>query len=81
MSPVARTCVPPHSSVLNAPSPIETTRTLSPYFSPNSAIAPPAIASCVLRTLVLTGSFFRIASLTSRSTSIALARASPARSA
>ena len=69
MSPVARTCVPPHSSVLNEPSPTATTRTLSPYFSPNSAMAPEAIASCVLRTAVLTGSFFRMAALTIRSTS------------
>ena len=44
MSPVARTCVPPHSSRLKPG--IETTRTVSPYFSPNSAIAPAAIASC-----------------------------------
>ena len=65
MSPVARTCVPPQSSVLNAPSPIDTTRTLSPYFSPNSAIAPDAIASCVFRTLVVTVSFLSTDSLTS----------------
>ena len=38
ISPVRPTCVPPHSSLLNVS--IETTRTLSPYFSPNSAIAP-----------------------------------------
>ena len=38
MSPVALTCVPPHSSRLK-PGTL-TTRTLSPYFSPNSAIAP-----------------------------------------
>ena len=50
MSPVARTCVPPHSSMLK-PGTL-TTRTLSPYFSPNSAIAPAAIASCVDRTSV-----------------------------
>ena len=30
--------MPPHSSLLNVS--IETTRTLSPYFSPNSAMAP-----------------------------------------
>ena len=45
MSPVRRTWVPPHSStdqpmVLPPPSPIATTRTSSPYFSPNSARAP-----------------------------------------
>ena len=37
ISPVACVCVPPQSSVEN--SPIFTTRTRSPYFSPNSAIA------------------------------------------
>ena len=52
MSPVARTCVPPHSSRLK-PGTL-TTRTLSPYFSPNSAIAPAAIASSVERTSVVT---------------------------
>ena len=38
--PVRATCVPPHSS--RAQSPTLTTRTRSPYFSPNSAIAPDA---------------------------------------
>src|ERR1700722_8206246 len=38
ISPVAAVCVPPHSSVEN-PSDNFTTLTLSPYFSPNSAIA------------------------------------------
>src|SRR6185312_10503636 len=38
ISPVAAVCVPPQSSVEK--SPIFTTRTRSPYFSPNSAIAP-----------------------------------------
>ena len=33
----------------------ETTRTVSPYFSPNSAMAPAATASCVGRTSVCTG--------------------------
>ena len=50
ISPVRRTCVPPHSStdqpsVLPPPSPMATTRTSSPYFSPNSARAPDARAS------------------------------------
>ena len=36
-------CVPPQSS--RAQSPTETTRTSSPYFSPNSAIAPDLTAS------------------------------------
>ena len=45
MSPVRRTWVPPQSStdqpmVLPVPSPMATTRTSSPYFSPNSARAP-----------------------------------------
>ena len=38
MSPVAAQWVPPHSSMLKVG--IDTTRTLSPYFSPKSAIAP-----------------------------------------
>ena len=67
MSPVARTCVPPHSSTLKPG--IDTTRTRSPYFSPNSAIAPAAIASCVFFTSVCTGVFRRICSLTMRSIS------------
>ena len=36
MSPVRATCVPPQSSVEK--SPILSTRTSSPYFSPNSAM-------------------------------------------
>ena len=43
MSPVRCTCVPPHSSVENSPIPI--TRTSSPYFSPNNAMAPALMAS------------------------------------
>ena len=57
ISPVARTCVPPHSSRLKPG--IETTRTVSPYFSPKSAIAPAAIASCVALTSVWTGVFLQ----------------------
>ena len=45
MLPVARQCVPPQSSTEN-PGTV-TTRTRSPYFSPNSAIAPAAMASSV----------------------------------
>ncbi len=37
------TCVPPHSSLEK--SPMVTTRTRSPYFSPNSAMAPCFFAS------------------------------------
>ena len=48
MSPVRATWVPPHSSIENGAvgvvaadrAPMETTRTSSPYFSPNSASAP-----------------------------------------
>ena len=40
ISAVVRTCVPPHSSRDQLPSPTSTMRTTSPYFSPNSAIAP-----------------------------------------
>ena len=62
MSPVRRTCVPPHSStdqpsVLPPPSPIATTRTSSPYFSPNSARAPDARASSSAISRVVTGEF------------------------
>src|ERR1051326_3533873 len=62
MSPVACTCVPPHNSMLKPGT--ETTRTLSPYFSPKSAIAPPAIASCVGLTTVSTAVFRRMCLLT-----------------
>ena len=42
ISAVFFTCVPPHSSM---DSPNRMVRTISPYFSPNKAIAPDAIAS------------------------------------
>ena len=45
ISAVERTCVPPHSSRDHVPSPTSTMRTTSPYFSPNSAVAPSALAS------------------------------------
>ena len=62
MSPVRRTWVPPQSStdqpmVLPVPSPIATTRTSSPYFSPNSARAPEARASSSAISRVVTGEF------------------------
>ena len=44
MSPVRCTCVPPHSSRLE---PMSSTRTSSPYFSPNSIIAPSFCASSI----------------------------------
>src|SRR5579862_8438516 len=43
ISAVERTCVPPHSSI-DQPS-MSTTRTMSPYFSPKSIIAPSSRAS------------------------------------
>ena len=72
MSPVRPTCVPPHSSTDQAllalrcppaagrpasPTPIETTRTSSPYFSPNSAMAPLSMASSSAIRRVSTGEF------------------------
>ncbi len=45
ISAVERTCVPPQSSREKPPSPTSTIRTTSPYFSPNSAIAPSDRAS------------------------------------
>jgi len=44
--PLRCACVPPHNSC--AQSPTDTTRTVSPYFSPNSAIAPISSASAWL---------------------------------
>ena len=73
MSPVRRTCVPPHSStdqpsVLPPPSPIATTRTSSPYFSPNSARAPAARASSSAIRRVVTAEFCSTKSLAMSST-------------
>ena len=48
MRPVAEACVPPQSST---ESPNLTTLTLSPYFSPNNAIAPIALASSIVASL------------------------------
>ena len=42
ISPVLETCVPPHNSLEKLL--IDTTRTLSSYFSPKSAHAPSALA-------------------------------------
>ena len=53
MSPVRATCVPPQSSVEK--SPMLSTRTSSPYFSPNSAIAPALIASSYFISRASTG--------------------------
>ena len=66
-SPVAPTCVPPHNSILYFSS-IMTTRTTSPYFSPNNAIAPNCIASSFDISLITTGMLARIFSFTIFST-------------
>ena len=68
MSPRRFTWVPPHSStdqpsVLPLPAPIDTTRTSSPYFSPNSARAPAARASSTAISRVVTSPFCSITSL------------------
>ena len=68
ISDVVRTCVPPHSSRERLPSPISTIRTTSPYFSPNSAIAPSALASSSVVVIGRTGRLSRIRALTSSST-------------
>ena len=76
MSPVRFTCVPPQSSTdhaLLAPgatAPIDTTRTSSPYFSPNSAIAPEARASSSAISRVSTGVFSSSTALAMSSTAL-----------
>ena len=60
ISAVLRTCVPPHSSREKPPSPTSTIRTTSPYFSPNSAIAPSARASSSVVVSARTARFSRI---------------------
>ena len=57
MSPSARTWVPPHSSIEDAPA--CSTRTRSPYFSPKNAIAPSCSASSFGVSVASTGSFAR----------------------
>ena len=52
-SPVAATCVPPHSS--RETSSTSTIRTQSPYFSPNRAIAPRRSASSRVVSIARTG--------------------------
>ena len=59
--------MPPQSS--RAQSPTETTRTWSPYFSPNSAIAPDLTASAWVITSACTSRSSRITALTRASTS------------
>ena len=60
-------CVPPHSS--RAQSPTATTRTASPYFSPNSAIAPESRASSWVMNSACTARSSSSTSLTLASTS------------
>ena len=65
MSPVRCTCVPPHSSRLL---PMSSTRTSSPYFSPNSIIAPAFCASSIGITRACVAALARTSALTSAST-------------
>ena len=69
ISPVRCTCRPPHSSMEKGlPSlstvPIDNTRTVSPYFSPNSAIAPLSCACVMLSISTVAGWLARICWLT-----------------
>ena len=66
--PTWSTWVPPHSSRLQPSSPMETTRTMSPYFSPNRCMAPRAMASSNFISLVVTARLSRSLSLTRSST-------------
>ena len=71
ISPVRVTCVPPHNSTdqalslpFSAGPPICTTRTSSPYFSPNSASAPSLMAASGVIIRVETSLFIRMRSFT-----------------
>ena len=75
MSPVRCTCVPPHSSRLV---PMSSTRTVSPYFSPNSIMAPVVLADSMSITRACVGWLARISALTRASRSRGSARRSPA---
>jgi hypothetical protein len=66
MSPLRRTWVPPHSSVDCGCT--VTTRTVSPYFSPNMATAPDFFASSSFMRRVWASAFSRIQVLTRSST-------------
>src|SRR5690606_37166238 len=68
ISPVRSTWVPPQSST-EKPPPMVRTRTWSPYFSPNSAMAPLALAVSMSVTSISTAVLARIWSLTMRSSS------------
>ena len=66
ITPVLATCVPPQNSFEK--SPMETTRTVSPYFSPKRALAPVFLASSMFITCVTTSRFSAIFSFTIAST-------------
>ena len=72
ISAVLAACVPPQSSRENgwSSAPTETTRTTSPYFSPNRATAPAALASSMPMTRVTTGLEAKICWLTRSSTAL-----------
>ena len=61
MSPVRCTCTPPHNSMLE---PMFSTRTLSPYFSPNNIMAPVALAASMSITRALACALSKISALT-----------------
>ena len=65
MSPLRCTWVPPHSSLLL---PMDSTRTVSPYFSPNSIIAPLCCASSSAITCAEATALIKISALTIAST-------------
>ena len=64
MSPVARTCVPPHSSI---DEPASRTRTMSPYLSPKKAIAPSSSASAFVVSNARTAVLASVSALARRS--------------
>ncbi len=66
MSPVALTCVPPHSSI---DGPASSTRTMSPYLSPKNEIAPIASASSLVVSKIRARSLRSVSALTSCSIS------------
>ena len=72
ISAVVATCVPPHSS-RETPS-ISTIRTMSPYFSPNSAIAPSRWASSLVVCTARTAWLSTIQAFTASSTARLLVR-------
>ena len=65
ISPVRLTCVPPHNSRLE---PISKTRTSSPYFSPNSIMAPVFCADSISITRAWVAALLKISAFTIAST-------------